>query len=78
MPWRRWVQEDPEARSAPPAGYRQAQGPMDAGLRLLIGMLGIEWAVSGKSETAGDNSFSGTAAVNKPFDLSGCQFMFHS
>lgn len=32
-------------------------------------MLGIEWAVSGRSETAGENSFSGTAAVNKTLGL---------
>lgn len=41
-------------------------------------MLGIEWAVSGKSVTAGENSFSGPAAVNKTHGLSGCQLMFHS
>lgn len=40
-------------------------------------MLGTEWAVSGKSESVGENSFSGTAAVNKTLGLSGCQLMFH-
>lgn len=34
--------------------------------------------MSGKSETAGENSFSGTAAVNKTLGLSGCQLKFHS
>lgn len=42
-------------------------------------MLGIEWAGSGKLQTAGESSFSGTfVAVNETHGLSGCQLLLHS
>ena len=42
-------------------------------------LLGIEWAGSGKLQTAGESSFSGTfAAVNETHALHGCQLLLQS
>lgn len=42
-------------------------------------MLGTEWVGSGKVQTAGESSFSGTfAAVSGTHGLCGCQLLLHS